>query len=121
MDKTKIPPGKVAFGKAMFIDREYTGVFTPLILTGHQRLYDEGYKSHIGYVSNPKYLKLFNGIPNFANGDKNLATLGIADHREFVWKGKKPFAAEQKNSFIALYRWNLGAIFEGVESRRPKL
>ena len=31
MDKSKIPEGKVAFGKSMFVDREYTGVFGPLM------------------------------------------------------------------------------------------
>ena len=59
MDRSKIPEGKVMFGKSLFDDRDYIGVAIPLILKGHRMCYDDGYRSIIGFISNPKVLQLF--------------------------------------------------------------
>lgn len=120
MDRSKIPPGKIAFGKALFTDLEYTGVAIPLIMTHYRRFYDEGYNVHMGFVSNVKIHKLFDSMPAFA-GTNHSQVLGFKDHRKFEWNGKTPFAGETEVPVLALYTTDLSSIFTDAKQRIPKL
>jgi hypothetical protein len=120
MDKSKIPPGKIAFGKALFTDREYPGFAIPLILTHYRRFYDEGYNAHMGFVSNVKIHKLFEKMPLFV-GTNHSQVLGFKDHRKFEWNGKTPFAGEKEVPFLALYSTDLREIYKDARRPIPKL
>jgi hypothetical protein len=120
MDRSKIPPGKIAFVKAFFTDREYPGAAIPLILTQYRRLYDEGYNVHMGFVSNMKIHKLFEKMPNFV-GTNHSQVLGFKDHRKFVWNGKTPFEGEKEVPFLALFSTDLSQIYTDARRPTPKL
>jgi hypothetical protein len=121
MDRSKIPPGKIAFGKAVFTDREYPGVAIPLILNQYRRFYDEGYNVHMGYVSNPKIHKLFEKMPLFVGKNNHSQVLGFKDHRKFEWNGKFPFAGEKEVPLLALYSVDLRVLYTDARGPIPKL
>jgi hypothetical protein len=120
MDRSKIPPGKIAFGKALFTDREYPGVAIPLILTHYRRFYDEGYNVHMGFVSNMKIHRLFEKMPSF-KGTNHSQVLGFKDHRKFEWNGKTPFAGEEEVPCLALFSTDLSQLYTDARGPIAKL
>lgn len=90
-------------------------------MTQYKRFYDEGFRNHIGFLSNMKVVDLFDNMPFFADKLSYNAVLGFKDHKEFQWGGKKPFAGEIEVPFIALYCTDLVGTFTHTTAPSPKL
>ena len=88
-DQSKIPKGRVFFGKTVFANVDYPKLGKTILSKHHENLlHIGGFKSHTGFASNKKiFSEEYIKQSGFYDGGLGI----IIDHKEFNWKNTKPF------------------------------